>query len=123
MKVDPTAPGDWTGLLDTNYFALNPAQARCGDPGVVSCATASDIRADGQVTPSAAGWTIAGTDIVTLRKAGALRAFVVPEPGSLPLVALALAALRIVHLRGRSAVLRRAAHQGAANPEPPLALP
>ncbi len=104
MSVDPTAPGEWTNLLESNYFTLNPAQERCGDPGVLSCLSANDIRADGAITAGAAGWTIENTDIITLRKGGALRAFVVPESGSLPLVLLALASLGIVSVRCRSAL-------------------
>lgn len=101
LTVDTSVQGDWTSKLDSNYFSLNPAQQPCGGAGV-SCQAANDVRADGTYNvTTVGGWSIAGTDIVDLRKDGAFRAFDVPVAGSMQLAVLALGLLALARTTGR----------------------
>lgn len=111
--VDTSVQGDWTDEFDSNYFSLNPAQQTCGGAGV-SCQSANDVRTDGTYgVTSVGGWSIAGTDIIDLRKDGASRAFDIPEKGSLPLAVLALALLALARWT------RRESGPGIGCPLPP----
>lgn len=99
FSVDTTLHGYWTDQFNSDYFTRNPNKDLCG--AGISCLSANDIRADGQVLPSGGtAWNVA-PDIISLRKAGALRAFDVPEPGSLALAASALAALGCIRARAQ----------------------
>lgn len=74
--------GLWEGKFNTDYFTL--------DPNGIPMAS-RDFRTDSNFSANgASAWTIAGTDIVGLRSNDPVRAFAVPEPGSLLLAALAL---------------------------------
>lgn len=98
FSVDTTLHGYWTDQFNAQYFTLNPNKDHCGDP-TISCVSANDVRADGQVLPTGGtDWNV-GPDIVSLRKVGAFRVFNVPEPGALTLTALALAALGCARIR------------------------
>lgn len=101
LSVDTTTVGAWTGLLDSNFFTLNPSNQVCGAAGV-SCTSPNDLRSDGNLFGSGAnGWDVAGTDIVGLRKNATVRAFVVPEPEGLALLGIGLAVAGLVSIPRR----------------------
>ena len=90
LDVDASSPGAWTSFLDSNYFTLDGTNVLWTSYGL----SAKDIRLDTNFSADGAtAWSVAGTDIVGLRTNDPGRAFVVPEPGSVALVGLALAVM------------------------------
>lgn len=111
--------GAWAAALDTNFFTLDPCNNPVGhvyagaaeicpttglpigtgalNPGAlggVSYAFAADVRLDNNFSRNGAtAWDVPGTDILGLRSNDPARTDAIPEPGSLALVGLAVAAL------------------------------
>jgi hypothetical protein len=98
LSVDTATVGAWTGILDSDFFTLNPNQQPCGATGI-ACLSPNDLRLNTTFTPNP-GWDIANT-IVGLGKNGSFSAFKVPEPDSLVLLGIALAAAGAVGARRR----------------------
>jgi hypothetical protein len=89
LDVDLTAGGAWATALNTNYFTLNQNNTPWAAYGL----SAKDVRLDTNFSVNGAtAWSVAGTDIVGLRTNDPGRAFAVPEPGSLALLGIGLAA-------------------------------
>ena len=119
LDVDAGVPGFWSSQLNTNFFTLDPCNhpvgyvyapnegclgpgTNPGAPGGISYTHATDIRLDNNFSHNGAGaWNVPGTDIFGLRSndPGRTVSTSVPEPGSLTLLGLALAAFATVRRR------------------------
>src|SRR5262245_16977531 len=120
LSVDTSVQGAWTGILDSNFFTLDPcdnpvghvyvALENCpttGSPiagsGGVSFPAAQDVRLDNNFTRGGAlAWDQTG-GIIGLRSNDPARAFVisVPAPGTLVLLGLGLLSLGASRFRRR----------------------
>ena len=100
MAVDTATPGFWSDTLDSDFFTFDPIKQPCGP--AVACKRANDARLDAPFI-LAPDWDIVGSDIVGLAKEGSLRVFSTPEPATLVLLFMGLAAAGAMQARRRAA--------------------
>jgi hypothetical protein len=97
LSVDTGTVGAWTGMLNSDFFALDPNNQPCGP--TIACSSPNDVRLGASLSRAGAGpWDVDGTDIIGLGKSGTLRAVAIPEPDSLILVSIGLVMVMVVGL-------------------------